>query len=272
MPCRHCPVRCWRQHDRARRPAKLVVEKALDRHSQGAVGQAGIRQFYDRVPVGRVAEDMDAQGLPRELAAAVLRHQLLSAVELRVGLAMAGVRSRSSGCLTGSPVVGALGRALVRSVLAAVSAPQEALGFRIGPATTLRSRRHVRGQRGGVGARRLGGGSLAGVVRGAIASPLGLRSRSQLDGNPRACKRGRGAQSAPQCSRDVLLGPLDQCFGQLLARATALVGMRILRSAQYLASCVFPFFRTECPHGRPRGRPPAQMVSRAGRRCLSLAG
>lgn len=117
--------------------ARLVVQHALDRRSEGAAGQGDIRQFYDHVPVPRCVEELRAWGLPPPACAAVVRHQLLPLVELRVGPSHMHIRVRSSGCLMGSRLAGALGRVVVRTLLAGMLPAQSSLGFAVGPARTL---------------------------------------------------------------------------------------------------------------------------------------
>lgn len=65
--------------------ARLVVQHALDRRSEGAVGQGDIKHFYDHVPVPKCVEQLRVHGLPATICAAVIRHQMLPAVDLRVG-------------------------------------------------------------------------------------------------------------------------------------------------------------------------------------------
>ena len=59
--------------------------------------------------------------MPRELAAAAARHQLLPKVSLRVGDIDADLGKRSRGSLTGSRVAGALGRIPVEAMLGKMS-------------------------------------------------------------------------------------------------------------------------------------------------------
>jgi hypothetical protein len=95
----------------------LVIEKALDGHSQGAVAQQDIASYYDSIRLLRVARWLVANGAPMSLAASALRHQMLPQVSLSVGGLTIPMNNRSRGSITGSRVAGALGRVLVESTL-----------------------------------------------------------------------------------------------------------------------------------------------------------
>lgn len=214
--------------------AKLVIEKALDRRSQGAVAQADIRQFDDQVPVTGFVKELAEQGLPQELPAAVVRHQLLPAVELRVGLSTAVVRGRASGSLTRSRVPGALGRAVVRSVLAArdASGAEALLDW------------------------------FAAQLLDRWGCDLAAASIEVLVPAPVAPSRHRHVMDM-KCLRYWLssAGSYSRCWrsARNAARAAAPVGTRILRGAhvamavkdRYLETCVFPILAYRAPTWPP---------------------
>ena len=95
----------------------LVIEKALDGHSRGAIAQEDIEKFYDSISLLRVARWLVNNGAPHALAACVLRQQLLPQVVLNAGGVAVPIRNRSTGSLTGSRVAGAMGRVPVESTI-----------------------------------------------------------------------------------------------------------------------------------------------------------
>lgn len=122
------------------RPGASASDLAL---AKGAIGQGDIRQFHDHALVPRCVEQLRVWGLPAAACAAVVRHQMLPLVDLCVGTSRVQVRVRSSGCLTGSRLAGALGRVVARTMLSAVTPAQEALGFRASPGRTLLAAKSV---------------------------------------------------------------------------------------------------------------------------------
>ena len=111
---------------------QLVVEKSLDRKSQGAVAQADIRTYYDRIPMVRIAYFLLHAGVSPLLVGAILRHQLLPSVELGEAGMAARINVRSKGGLTGSRVAGACGRIPVEDTLKMLDRECSHLGFRVG--------------------------------------------------------------------------------------------------------------------------------------------
>ena len=93
-----------------------VVEKGLDYESKGAVAQSDIRQFYDSVNLLRIFRYLVSKGLPKSLAAACMRHQLLPQINVKFGAYSTCVGNRSVGCLTGSRLAGMAARVPVEHV------------------------------------------------------------------------------------------------------------------------------------------------------------
>jgi len=89
---------------------QLVVEKALDDNSRGALSQSDIGQFYDNLPVLTIAQWLAERGAPDQLLHAVVQIQLCPRVFVRVGEASAEIGVRAKGGLTGSRLAGALAR------------------------------------------------------------------------------------------------------------------------------------------------------------------
>ena len=87
-----------------------VIEKSLDLKSEGAIGQADIRQFYDSNSLIRVFEYLLDKGLPHNLAAACIRHQMFPKLYIHVGGITVPVGNRSLGSLTGSRLAGVAAR------------------------------------------------------------------------------------------------------------------------------------------------------------------
>jgi len=95
----------------------MVIEKALDGHSRGAVAQQDIEKFYDSIRSLRVARWLVNNGASVSLAASALRHQMLPQVTLSAGGVKFPMNNRSRGSITGSRVAGALGRVPVESTI-----------------------------------------------------------------------------------------------------------------------------------------------------------
>ena len=95
----------------------LLVEKSMDMESRGAIAQADIKQHYDTMNCVRIFGWLVAKGLPTDLAAACLRHQLVPLVIISISGFTATVTSRCIGGLTGSRLAGQLGRTPVQASL-----------------------------------------------------------------------------------------------------------------------------------------------------------
>ena len=98
----------------------LVVEKAVDLGSRGALSQCDVLSYYDSVDVVDTLRWMVARGLDLPTAAAAARSQLLPRLVLKCGEAVVEMPPRSRGALTGSRVAGQCGRVpVVCSLVAA---------------------------------------------------------------------------------------------------------------------------------------------------------
>ena len=110
----------------------LVIEAALDRHSQGAVASVDVAKFYDSVVLLRSARWLHTKGLSKQWCAAMLRFQLLLLVELRVGSLALDIVSRSCGSLTGSRTAGAAARIPVECSAVSCATRLRRKGFHVG--------------------------------------------------------------------------------------------------------------------------------------------
>lgn len=97
--------------------ARMVVEKSLGRGSHGALGQGGIKQFYDHIPVSECCGRLLDMGSPASVAHTAYRHQMLPQMVMRTGLSCADVGVRKLGAVKGSRTAGALVRVVVRDML-----------------------------------------------------------------------------------------------------------------------------------------------------------
>lgn len=86
--------------------ARMVVEKALDRGSQGALGQGNTKQFYDHILIGECCGRLLDMGLPATVAHAASRHQMLPKMSMRTGPSSADVGICKLGAMTGSRMAG----------------------------------------------------------------------------------------------------------------------------------------------------------------------
>ena len=82
--------------------AALLIEKALDMKSEGAVAQVDIQTYFDALPVYEILQWLIREGVDTALAAAIGRHQLLVKIIIRMGASSCAVPARSQGGLTGS--------------------------------------------------------------------------------------------------------------------------------------------------------------------------
>ena len=111
------------------RGLQSVIEKGIDNFGQSAIAQADIERYYDSLPSLRIARWLGAHGVPVEMAACLLRHQMLPKVTLCAGAAEAIVTGRCEGGLTGSRVAGLFGRIPVESTMAERRLVWRARGF-----------------------------------------------------------------------------------------------------------------------------------------------
>ena len=95
---------------------QLLMEKGLDMKSQSACAQADIARYFDSLPVLLCVNWLLAKKVERALLAALLRHQLLTGLEIRRGSAVFSIVGRSRGGLTGSNIARTLARIPVESV------------------------------------------------------------------------------------------------------------------------------------------------------------
>ena len=93
-----------------------MLEKGLDLESYGAIGQSDIRQYYDSIDLQRVFVFLMDHGLPAPVAAACLRQQLLSHVDILIGVSKLVIPSRTIGSLTGSRLAGLASRVPVQDL------------------------------------------------------------------------------------------------------------------------------------------------------------
>ena len=108
---------------------QTVMEKALDKRSEGGIAQADIAQYYDSLPVIKVARWLEAQGACHAFVAALVRHQMLPQLHLRIGPSSVLLARRTSGSLTGSRVAGALARVPVADACAQRHTTWQKWGF-----------------------------------------------------------------------------------------------------------------------------------------------
>ena len=101
--------------------AALLLERACDQRSQGAVAQGDIRSYYDNVHLLRVAQWMRREGCGHALLAAALRHQLLPTITVVFACGRGIIPHRGRGSLTGSRVAGAMARCPVAQTFEACS-------------------------------------------------------------------------------------------------------------------------------------------------------
>jgi hypothetical protein len=94
----------------------MVIERGMDDRGRAGAAQCDIKGYYVNLSVLRIVLFLETRGLPRALAAAVVRQQMLPELFLSVGGFAEAVGHRSSGCLTGSRVAGALGRVPVEEI------------------------------------------------------------------------------------------------------------------------------------------------------------
>jgi len=80
--------------------AQLLLEKALDDHSRGAIVSSDIRRFYDSICVLKVVRYLLSQGCPQNLCAAVLRSQMKPCIDMHLLGTSRVLLPRSVGGLT----------------------------------------------------------------------------------------------------------------------------------------------------------------------------
>ena len=108
------------------------MERALDRHSQGAIATIDVARFYDSVLLLRSAVWLHARGLPKQWCAALLRFQMLPVIELSVASLQLDIHSRFRGSLTGSRSAGAAARIPVECAVIECARRSGHKGFLIG--------------------------------------------------------------------------------------------------------------------------------------------
>ena len=109
----------------------LAIERGLDDRSHLAIAQADIRQYYDSLDVPALAWWLHLEGLNIAWTSAIVRLQMVPAINLRTGEETACVT------LTGSRVAGALGRIPVLQVLEQRAPLWEAVGYQTDSALTV---------------------------------------------------------------------------------------------------------------------------------------
>lgn len=109
----------------------MLIEKGMDSHSLGAVGQCDLEKYYDSIPCLRVLHWAVAHGLSPIDAACMLRHQMLCTVVLRCTLGEAVIEKRASGALTGLRLAGQMGRIPVEEALLQCLSNNRRRGFRL---------------------------------------------------------------------------------------------------------------------------------------------
>ena len=90
--------------------AHLTIEKGLDRHSAGAVAQADVRKFFDRLKVTLIANYLDSLGVHGCLTGALVRFHSCVQVDLNFAGHIFSTAPRSRGILTGTRTALALSR------------------------------------------------------------------------------------------------------------------------------------------------------------------
>ena len=98
----------------------------MDTQSQGGVSSADIRQYYDSLNVLRITRYLISRNLPRAVAGAIIRAQLLPTILLATSSFSALITRRSTGSLTGSRLAGVLGRVPVEAEARILYESQEA--------------------------------------------------------------------------------------------------------------------------------------------------
>ena len=111
----------------------LVIEKALDRFSEGSVATLDVSRFYDSVRLLKSAQWLQANGLSTRWCAAMLRFQLLCSIVLKAGHVEVEILGRSCGSLTGSRTAGAASRIPVECSVCECAARNAHKGFCAGP-------------------------------------------------------------------------------------------------------------------------------------------
>jgi len=112
--------------------AVLLMEKATDRRSAGALAQGDIKQYFDSLPVLKICVWLEKKGVDVALLAAILRHQLFTIVCVIVHAACGKLEARSKGGLTGSNTALTLARVPVESSVYDVYQTCAVKGFDLG--------------------------------------------------------------------------------------------------------------------------------------------
>ncbi len=89
---------------------QLCLEKALDNHSQGAIGTADIRKYYDNLSWPKIVKLLDEREAQRNVLAACLMCQLSVYTTIKVCGNSILILGRSKGGITGSRIAGVGGQ------------------------------------------------------------------------------------------------------------------------------------------------------------------
>ena len=114
-----------------------MVEKSMDDFSRGAWASMDVRAYYDNLDLLLVAKWVVSAEVPRcgrDIAAAVLRWQLLPSVIIDASIATVVIRHRTKGGLTGSRSAGAMGRIPVESSMCKISPAVRNWSYHLGTA------------------------------------------------------------------------------------------------------------------------------------------
>ena len=99
---------------------QVLVERFHDNRSEGAVGQADIRAFYDSIPTHRVVRDLISKGFDAASGHGILRFSSCLPVIFENGNVRRVMQWRTSGVLTGTRVAAALSRYIVSTIVARI--------------------------------------------------------------------------------------------------------------------------------------------------------
>ena len=110
----------------------LVVEKAIDEGSAGALSQCDAATYYDCLDVVDCLKWMVRHGLDIATAAAAAKSQLLPRLCIKCGDAVVQVHRRACGALTGSRVAGQCGRVPIVTSMVAATRSSEVSGWHMG--------------------------------------------------------------------------------------------------------------------------------------------
>ena len=112
--------------------AQLLVEKGLDTHSSAAFAQADVARYFDSLPLLLIVFWLLAHKVERCLLAAIVRHQLFTALRISRGAASKCIVERTSGGLTGSNLALTMARIPIEATFLELWGSCYDLGFRAG--------------------------------------------------------------------------------------------------------------------------------------------